>query len=183
MDEKSRNIKNNIVISFIVKGCAVVVSMITVPQYMSYFGSESLLGVWYTILNIITWITMFDLGIGNGLRNKLTDAFTKKDIKREKELISSTYIFTSVFSIVLTICCIVLSTIVNWNRFLNIDEKIIELSQMKLSMAIVLGGVCLHFLTKLVTSILYAEQKSALVGTLVACTTEKRWQVICVAIE
>ncbi|NBH34073.1 hypothetical protein D3Z58_11015 [Clostridiaceae bacterium] len=166
MDIKTKSIYKNILMSFLIKGAAIVVSMITIPEYIKYFHSQAILGVWYAILNILTWITMFDLGIGNGLRNKLTEAITKEDQNEQRMYISSTYMVASVFCIIMVLSSIIIVSKIDWNKVLNISTEIINSDILKKSIIIVFIGVGIHFVTKLVTSILYALQKSALVSLL-----------------
>lgn len=170
MNDKNKNIQKNIIMSFIIKGAAVIVSMLTIPEYIKYFHSQAILGIWYAILNVLTWITMFDLGIGNGLRNKLTEAITRNDQDEQCKYISSTYIIACGFSIIMILISCTIAWNINWNNTLNISSQVISNSILKRSIVIVFIGVCIHFVTKLVTSILYAQQKSALVGFLALIT-------------
>ena len=80
-DPKSRELIKNIILSFGVKGLAILVSLVNMPIFMDYFEDSAVLGVWFTLLSMLNWILTFDLGIGNGLRNYLVIALEKKDEK------------------------------------------------------------------------------------------------------
>ena len=95
VDKDSRNVVLNMVNTLLVKGGALVIALLTTPEYMRYFNNKSVLGVWYTMLSILTWVLYFDLGIGNGLRNKLVESIASGNIKKQKEYVSSAYIFLS----------------------------------------------------------------------------------------
>lgn len=79
-DENSRTVLLNVISAFLIKGGALIVTLLTTPAYIRYFNKNSALGLWFTLLSVITWVLNFDLGIGNGLRNKLATTFAKKDI-------------------------------------------------------------------------------------------------------
>ena len=48
---------------------------------IKYLGNEQY-GIWSTILAIFSWIVLFDIGIGNGVRNRLAESLAK-DNKEE----------------------------------------------------------------------------------------------------
>ena len=48
------------------KCLAMVVQLLTVPAYLSYFQEQTVLGVWYSLLSILNLVLTFDLGLGNG---------------------------------------------------------------------------------------------------------------------
>lgn len=93
--EKDRIIVKNIIAAFLIKGGSLFLGFVTMPAYMRYFPNQTVLGVWFTILSIMTWLFIFDLGIGNGLRNKLVDSLVRNDELRSKKLLSSAYIIFS----------------------------------------------------------------------------------------
>lgn len=82
----SKRLFNNIVGAFVIKGIGLLINFFTIPMYMKYFSSAGILGVWYTILSILSWILTFDLGIGNGLRNHLVGPLVRKDKKQIKHI-------------------------------------------------------------------------------------------------
>ncbi|KMK90187.1 hypothetical protein VL03_22060, partial [Rossellomorea marisflavi] len=86
-NENTKIIVSNAFGAFIVKGGSLIISLITLPAYIKYFGDQNILGFWFTLLSILTWILTFDLGIGNGLRNNLVHALVKRD-----ELLAKRYI-------------------------------------------------------------------------------------------
>lgn len=173
MLEKIRNISiNNIQIiknmlgAFLVKGASLIVSFILLPLYIRFFNDKTTLGLWYTILSVLNWVTLFDLGLGHGLRNKLPAAIEKKDVKQIRSLISTTYgLMLCIASVVLIIGEIVI-THMNWNSIFNVESAIISNTSLIKCVQLVFFGIILSMILKIVTSILYAMQHSAIVNFL-----------------
>ena len=90
--KENKNIINNIIGAFVVRGGSLVISLFTMPAYFTYFQNQEILGLWFTILSVLNWILMFDLGLGNGLRNKLPIALAK-EIRRKLSNIYRQHIF------------------------------------------------------------------------------------------
>ena len=141
------------------------------PAYMKYFDDSKVLGLWFTIISVLTWILTFDLGIGNGLRNNLVEAISKNNRQKVKQYISSAYIIISIIVAFSYIISTVIFPIINWNKIFNISMDIISKEILLKTVQIVFVGIMLQFLLKLITSILYALQKSAIPNLLVLCTT------------
>jgi len=148
--------------AFVIKGGALIISLFTMPAYFKYFNNQETLGLWFTILSVLAWILAFDLGIGNGLRNKLVPTFVKKNHLDSKKYISSAYLTIGI----LVFSSIFLSTLVfkfiNWNIIFNISESMVSREILNVTVLIVFSGIMLQFLFKLINSVLYALQKSAL---------------------
>ena len=93
-NENTVNVLKNIANAVVIKGGGIIVGLLTTPAYMDYFSKNEILGIWFTILSVVTWMLNFDLGIGNGLRNRLVEEFAcSNDQKIIKCLISSAYGF------------------------------------------------------------------------------------------
>jgi len=152
----------NIFSSYLIKGLGVLCSLISMPLFLKYFSNQMILGVWFTLLSVLNWILVFDMGIGNGLRNHLTKALAKNELKSAKNLISSAYIMLGLWTVVIAIICCFLSTFINWNSFLNISTEELSRGVLLHSIIICLLGVLLSFFLRVITSIIYALQRSAL---------------------
>ena len=74
-NENTVNVLKNIANAVVIKGGGIIVGLLTTPAYMDYFSKNEILGIWFTILSVVTWMLNFDLGIGNGLRNRLVEEF------------------------------------------------------------------------------------------------------------
>ena len=77
-NKRTLRAKKNITVSFISKAISILIGFIIVPLTLSYIG-EVEYGIWLTIASIISWFSFFDIGLGNGLRNKLAEALAKDD--------------------------------------------------------------------------------------------------------
>ena len=159
-DQKDKTIVKNVIYSFIIRALAIILGLVKMPMYIRYFNNSEVLGIWFTILSILTWIFNFDLGIGNGLRNKLVKPIEDNNNQEIKKYISSAYIsiFVLVFFIGIIISTII--PIINWNKFFNTSTNYISNSVFIKGMFIILLGLLLQFLLKLINSIFYAYQKS-----------------------
>lgn len=152
----------NVIASFAVKGGALVVTMLTTPAYIRYFDNNLILGVWYTMLSVLQAILTLDIGVGNGLRNKLTVSLVKGEKQEASRLISSAYAIIAAAAAVLITAAIFVFDYLPWNTILNVETTAVEGQILARAMKIVFVGVMLQLVLKLINSILYALQKSAL---------------------
>lgn len=58
------------------KGMAFMLTLISVPMTLHYLGAERY-GIWVTMISMLAWISMADLGVANGLTPLLSAAFGK----------------------------------------------------------------------------------------------------------
>ena len=141
-----------------------LVSLLVMPAYMRYFQSQAVLGMWFTVVQLLNWIMLLDFGIGGGLRNKIVEPLQKGNKDRVIELTSAAYI--SVASIVLVL--IVLQHFVvdalNWYTILGLPQSEISESTLKKMVHILVIGVCIRFFSVLICHVLYALQKAVLPG-------------------
>lgn len=161
-NENNKTIVYNAFGAFLVKGGALVISLFTMPAYIRYFGNQQILGLWFTLLSVLSWVLTFDLGIGNGLRNHLVPALVNKDQIKIKKYVSSAYFVIGAVVILSIIFSIIFFRFINWNTVFNISSDLVSKKTLNRTVSIVFSGIMLQFLLKLITSILYAMQKSAL---------------------
>lgn len=169
-NEKDKAFIKNVIYAFFIKGGALVISLLSLPAFIKYFDNQVVLGVWFTILSVLTWILTFDLGIGNGLRNKLVGAIVRNEKLEIRQRISSAYFVIGI----ITILCVIISVIVfpkiNWNSIFNISETLISPQTMLFVIMCTFVTIMLQFFLRLVSFILYALQKSS-VNNLLALLT------------
>lgn len=159
--EGNKKLITNIVNSIMIKAASILVAFFTTPVYMRYFANQAILGVWFTLVSIFNMFLQFDLGIGNGLRNRLTEALIEGNEKKIKSYISSAYVFISVFTLCVGIFVSFLVCFLPLNRILNISERIISEHALKGGILICVIGLCGQCVFRLVTSMYYALQKAA----------------------
>lgn len=160
LSDNSRNVINNSLLSYLVRAGSLIIGFFTTPAYLRYFNNESVLGVWFTLLSILSWVLYFDLGIGHGLRNKIAVTVTKGDRYATKKYISSAYCFLGLICIALAALLLICGRLINWNSLLNISTAQLDRDSLNTAAAIAILSIILQFLLGLITSILYALQKS-----------------------
>ena len=161
-DRDERNLLFNILWAFGVKGLALVVSLFSMPLYIKYFHDQTALGFWYTILSILNWITVCDMGLGNGLRNRLTEALAVNDSAQGKKYVSSTYMIVSLLIIPIVITVNWIIRVADLNTFFNIPLELLSKQTLVQAISILMTGIGLSFVLKLINNVIYAIQKSSL---------------------
>lgn len=159
-DKNNKEVSKNVILTIIIKGGAMLISVLTVPAYIKYFGNDTAYGAWLTIAAVFTWINMFDFGIGNGLRNFLVKSIAEKDNKACKTYVSSAYVSIGFISLLFLIVGLGISFFVDWNVILKVPKDLISAGTFRRFIQIVFCGVIIHFFFMLINSIFYAIQKT-----------------------
>jgi len=121
ISSRSKKIATNVAISFGFKGVDIVSNLLLVPILLNYLG-EVKYGVWITVGSSLMWFFFLDAGLGNGLRNKLSEAIAQYNNEVAKSLVSTAYFLLATISIVLFIFFIVLNTLLDWGTIFNINQ-------------------------------------------------------------
>ncbi len=135
-------------------------SFFTIPLMIEYLGQKQF-GVWSTLITIMSWVLFFDLGIGNGLRNKVSECLAKREIYEAREYIATSYTLIGILSLVLLVAITICSYFISWQTIFNtrnISEQILGET-----VRIALFFVLVNFWIGLVSSIIGAIQKSSLI--------------------
>ncbi len=152
--------------AFFVKGGSLFISIILLPVYIHFFQDQTVLGIWYTVLSVLNWVNLFDLGLGQGLRNQLPVAIEMNDKKMIKECISTTYYLMTIVAIVIMIIGMLVIPKLNWNNIFNVTPNVIQNEVLIICVQIIFCGIMMQLVLKIITSIMYAIQKSAVVNVL-----------------
>lgn len=162
---RSSRLKKNIIASFCIKGWSAFIIFLMVPITLKCLGEYNN-GVWLTISSIMLWIDNMDIGLGNGLRNKLAVYLAHEETERARSLISSTFALLS-YIIVPTMLLLTGLIIVNDNyQLLNIDpSKVGDLNQVLIATVIL---VCTTFIFKLIGNFYMGLQLPAVSNLLIA---------------
>lgn len=158
-NSRTHNIVKHIVISFFYKGGSVLANFILVPITINYLDTENY-GVWLTISAFIAWFSFFDVGLGNGLRNRLTEAKTLGDLKLAKAYVSTAYFTITFISGILFFTFLITNYFVNWSNVFNTNENLSR--DLSLLMPIVAGSFCLQLIVKLIGNIYLANQSHSI---------------------
>lgn len=162
-------VAKNTLYAFIIKGFALAISFFSTPAFISYFDNNEVLGLWYTLLAMLSWFLTFDLGIGNGIRNHLVKAITDNDRIAIRQIISSGFASLSLITLIIsTIGCYLISA-TQLNSFFNISAELISPKILCLCTCIIFISIMLRFLLTTVSSIFYALQRSAVNNFLSLC--------------
>ncbi len=163
--------KQNIVGSFLIKAISIAINLAMIPITIHYVSPVKY-GIWITLSSIIAWISFFDIGFGNGLRNKLAEAKANGDINKAKIYISTTYAVLSLIFFCIWVIFIFLNYFLDWNKILNTSQELGN--ELSLLAIIVFSSFCLQIIFKIINIILLADQKpakAALLDTLGQFTT------------
>lgn len=157
---RSRNIAKNIAYIFFIKGISILLSFLVIPLTLEYVG-KPLYGIWLTMFSIVSWLSLFDVGLGNGLRNNLSAALARKEIKDAAQYVSTTYFAMTIISILLLSITIIFAKYLDWKSILKLpDDYPFDVSR---TLIVLSAFFCVRFIIQLISSIFYAVQKAFMV--------------------
>ena len=163
MNDRTKNVKRNVIYSFLLKFLSVGLSFILLPLTVHYL-TEVEYGVWVTLFTVMNWVNFLDMGLGLGLRNKLAEAVSKNNLNEIR-----TYLSTGIFAMIgigsiLLIIFIIVMQLANMQSIFNTKE----ISEQDLYISTLFTGifVILAFTLSVINQVYYAYQKAAVTGAI-----------------
>lgn len=156
----TRVIVRSSAISFVAKALTVLAGLVTMPLVYNALDKYQF-GVYATLTSIIAWIDLFDFGITQGLRNRLTEARADGDVLKARKYISTSYILLFLIAFFLLVIYCSLYKVFNWQAILNATD--IERPVLDNLALIVIVSFLVRFVASVINKIYYAFQKSYLV--------------------
>ena len=162
---RSSLLQKNIMASFLAKGWSAVIVFLMVPVTLKCLGDYNN-GVWLTISSVMLWIDNLDIGLGNGMRNKLAVYLAHGEEERARSLVSST--FAMLTYIIIPTLLVLLGLIMTCDTYqlLNVEpDKVVNLDQI---LMVTVTLVCTTFIFKLIGNFYMGLQLPAVSNLLIA---------------
>lgn len=155
--DRSKEAVKGVVLSVVAKIISVFSSLLIVPLTIDYVNPTQY-GIWLTLSSIIGWVTLFDLGLGNGFRNKFAEAKASGNIELAKQYLSTTYFAVSGIVLIVFIAILIGNCFINWSSVLSVETTYKEeLSKIFLILAFFF---CVNMVANLVCSLFMADQNT-----------------------
>src|ERR1035437_1185833 len=138
--------KKNIIASFIIKTFSIAIGLVLVPLTINYIN-PSRYGIWLTLSSIVGWLSFFDIGFGNGLRNKFTEALAEKQEEMARIYVSTTYALLSIIIGIVLIVFFCINSFIDWSTILNSTPAMA--GELSILAVIVFTFFCLRFIFQL----------------------------------
>ena len=158
-ESRNRMLLRNVLFSGILKVVGLLTSLFIVPVTINYLNNE-VYGVWMTITSVLYWITTFDIGLGNGMRNYLTEALSQGNTSLGRSYISTTMLLLSLIALVMGLLLLYPLLAIDFNRFFN--TYAVSGEELRIAVVIAVCFTLMNFVVKNVGFVFVAMQKYAI---------------------
>jgi O-antigen/teichoic acid export membrane protein len=159
-NERTILTKKNVAASFAIKGVTILMTLLLIPMTVNYVGTERN-GIWLTLYSMIIWLNLFEIGFGNGMKNKLAEAKAKGETLLAKKYVSSTYAIIMLICLSLFIVFCFVNPHLNWTKILKSVPAVYNKEVVGL-VWIVMASFCFTFVLNLLKFIVTADQRPAI---------------------
>lgn len=160
-NKRNKNILKHIGWSLFFKIGTIAVSFILIPITINYLDTDNY-GIWLTLSSFISWFSFFDIGLGNGLRNKFTEAKVNNNYEIAKAYVSSAYFTIGSISLFIIFIFLILNQFIDWTAVFNTKQNLSGELSILLPIIFVFFG--LQLVSKLIITIYQADQHHSIDG-------------------
>ncbi len=158
-NKRTQKINKNVMASFLIKGMSIIVGFLMVRVTLDYLD-QTRYGIWLTLSSFLTWFSFFEIGLGSGLRNKLAESFAVKDYELGRIYVSTTYAILGIVIGSVAVLFFIGNSFIDWTVVLNTGKELYD--TLRYLALIIFGFFFLRFVVKLISIVLYADQRPAL---------------------
>ena len=158
VDTRSKKMYKNTAAMIGIRGLSMILTLISAPIMLHHVDRADY-GVLLTLTSIVGWVGYMDIGLGNGLRNKLPEFIANNDFNSAKKIVSSCYATLAIYVALIITVFLIISPFVDWLEVLNSPTS--DAKEIRELTNVVFIAFCIQFLLGLLNSILFAYQMPA----------------------
>ena len=129
-----------------------------VPLALNYLDVTRY-GIWLALSSLVGWFSFFDVGMGNGLRNKLSESLAKNEDEKARNYVSTAYFSLFLISLSSFFLFLFINYFLNWSAILNTND--VPNYELSLISSICIWFFLLKLVLQLLNNIIYAIQLPA----------------------
>ena len=152
--------KKNILLAVIYRAIGLVIGFLYFPISLSYLDPIKF-GIFLTMASMIDWFIELDVGIGNGLRNRLGEAIADGNEEKARGYVSTAYFAVGGIFSSAAIVFVVVSFFAPWSDWLKADPDLN--GEIAILAMLMFGAMAIRFVSSLVYEVFYALQRTAIV--------------------
>lgn len=158
--DKDNSVYFHSLMSLVYKILGMILSLMSASLLLTCLGDYKY-GIWVSVLSMVSWVYSMDLGIGNGLRNKLAESIALNKMENGRKYVAVSYLNVALISLFIFGVVFIVMKSCNIATLLNInikDESIDNIILAAVSLA------CVNFVLSLCNNVSYAVQKASWVS-------------------
>ncbi len=159
INQRSYLLKRNIAGSIVIKAWSGLVQLLLVPLTLKCLNQYEY-GVWLTINSLLVWIDQFDIGLGNGLRNRLAQSIAQHHFKRARKQVSTTFLMLTL--IIIPIYIIISLGVQSVDVYKIFNTTSTEIPHLREILLMSFAFVCSTFILKVIGNIYLGLQLPAI---------------------
>lgn len=156
--DRSVKARKNAAAMLLLKGGNVLIGLALVPLTLTYVDSDTY-GIWIALSSMVAWMSMFDIGLNNGLRNKLAEALAAGDRELGRRYVSTTYALMTMIFVPLMSVLVLASGHIDWSSLLRLPQA--QAEGIAGAACVIIVYFCLNFILSTVNMVIMAEQRPA----------------------
>lgn len=157
---RTRKAQLNTILGLVIKGGGMLISLLLVPITIDYLSKDTY-GTWLTISSIVTMLTFLDIGIGNGLRNKFSEAVSVQDTTLARAYVSTAYAVFGTIQFIVILLFSLLEYHIPWQQVFNTT---IDIEHLRTVVWLTVVAMAIKLVLDILSYILLALQEPSKVG-------------------
>jgi O-antigen/teichoic acid export membrane protein len=156
--------KKNIAAAFAIKGITLLISFILIPMTINYANPERN-GIWLTLYSMVFWLNMFDIGLGNGMKNRLAEAKAQGNNHLARKYVSSTYAVLGLICLGVALLFCLINPFLDWIKILK-NVPVVYAGEVSALVRIIFVSFCFTFILNILKQVIAADQRPAIASFL-----------------
>jgi O-antigen/teichoic acid export membrane protein len=159
--KKLGTLNKNILLSAIIKVFNILFVVLMVRRSIDLLGVAEY-GIWTAITSISTWVSLLDIGIGNGLRVELRRCFIEEDWKEARILLNTAYKFIGFICLSVLVVFFLIWLNTDWAAVFNIKNYSVQ--NVGILVLVTIMGLIIQLVFSLLQPVLNANLHSGFEG-------------------
>jgi O-antigen/teichoic acid export membrane protein len=143
--------------TLLARGVTLLVGLLSLPLASRYLGRERF-GLWLTLIGLVGWVGLTDLGLGNSLLNALSTAEGKDERERASRIVASAWWSSVAAAVVLLVLFLSLIPLIDWAVIFKVTSPRAR-AEIRLALVVVLACFVLRMLAGVIASVYAALQE------------------------